>query len=300
MKQITLKNKDLILVVLDYGAIIQKLLVKNNDGSYTNTVVGYNYPSKYLEDKMLLGACVGRFAGRINSGFEIDRVKYSLYNEKGVHLHGGREGFGKKYWKFEEIKDGDEPFVRLSYLSPHLEEGYPGNLKCTVTYVLKGKNLRVIFEATTDRATVVNLTNHTYFKLDNALNQNAYNLKINSSKYLETDPRLIPTGNAVACKGSPYGFESTRDIGNVRLDTPYVLDPNTKFAAKCSSPLSGLSMEVATNQPGLVVYTPEHFNAICFETQNLPDAPNHQHFPNSILRPGERYRNISEFRFSTN
>ncbi|NNK76169.1 MAG: galactose mutarotase, partial [Maribacter sp.] len=126
MKQVTISNPFITLIVLDYGAIIQKLLVKDNEGRYTNVVVGYDYPSKYHSDTISLGACVGRYAGRISKGgFTLDRKNYSLYTEGGIHLHGGKEGFGKKNWTIEGVKHGDEPFVRLSYLSKHLEEGYP-------------------------------------------------------------------------------------------------------------------------------------------------------------------------------
>lgn len=287
-------------MVLDYGAIIQKLMLKNEDGSYTNVVVGYDYPSQYLNDTYSLGACIGRYAGRISKGFSLDRETYPLYNENGVHLHGGKEGFGKKYWKFEEVNHGENPYVRLSYESPHLEEGYPGNLKTTVTYVLKGKALRIIHEAVTDRTTVVNLTNHSYFRLDAEDSIKNYRLKLNCPRYLETKANLLPTGRVLATKGSPFDFTTVKPINGVRLDTPFVIDPASTVAAECHSPNSGISIQVATNQPSMVVYTPKDFPAICFETQNVPDAPNHEHFPSSVLRPREKYRNISEFRFSQN
>ncbi len=287
-------------MVLDYGAVIQKLMLKNSDGTYSNVVVGHEFPSDYLDDELYLGACVGRYAGRIGKEFTLDRETYQLPNDHGVHLHGGREGFSKKYWKFEEVHYGENPYVKLSYESSHLEEGYPGNLKTTVTYALKGKNLRIIFEAVTDRATVVNLTNHSYFKLDDEASINDYRLQLNCSHFLETKPNLLPTGKAYLTEGSSKDFTKEKSIGDERLDTPFVVDMNSPVVAKCSSPKSGISMEVATNQVGMVVYTPSNFGAICFETQNLPDAPNHKNFPNCVLRPKEKYRNISEFRFSTN
>lgn len=287
-------------MVLDYGAIIQKLMLKNRDGSYTNVVVGYDYPSQYLDDKYSLGACIGRYAGRIAKEFSLDRETYPLYNENGVHLHGGKEGFGKKYWKFEEVNHGKEPYVKLSYLSRHLEEGYPGNLKTTVTYVLKGNALRIIHEAVTDRTTVVNLTNHSYFRLDSEATVKDYRLKLNCPRYLETKSNLLPTGRVLATKNSPFDFSTVKPINGVSFDTPLVIDPASTVAAECHSPKSGISLQVATNQPAMVVYTPKDFPAICFETQNVPDAPNHEHFPNSVLRPREKYQNISEFRFSQN
>lgn len=298
LKQVTIQNENIILVVLDYGAVIQKLLLKREDGTYTNVVVGLEYPSKYLEDKVSLGACVGRFAGRISKDFILDRETYPLYNENGVHLHGGKNGFAKKHWTFEEVQKGDEPYVKLSYFSKHLEEGYPGNLKTTVTYKLIGSTLHIAHEATTDRTTVVNLTNHSYFRLDDEDSVGDYQLQLNCHQYAETYENLLPTGKLLSTKGMEYDFSKEKPIGSVRFDDPFIIDIKSSSAAKCSSKKSGISMEVVTNQPAMVVYTPKAFAAICFETQNLPDAPNHNNFPNCILRPRERYRNISEFRFS--
>tara|TARA_B100001146_G_scaffold225014_1_gene245674 strand:+ start:3473 stop:4396 length:924 start_codon:yes stop_codon:yes gene_type:complete len=299
LKQITLTNGDAILIVLNYGAVIQKLLIKDANGNYTNVVVGLEFPSEYLDDDYLLGACIGRFAGRISKSFEIDGVNFPLPNHNGVHLHGGKEGFGKKYWTIEKVEQGDTPYVKLSYVSDHLEEGYPGNLKVSVTYVLKGKTLRVIFEAVTDRTTVVNLTNHSYFKLDSDTSVDNYNLQLNCSKFLETKDNLLPTGRVLATEDSSFDFLSSKRIGKTRLDTPFIVDVKSPIAAKCTSEKSGITLEVASNQLGLIVYTPKDFSAICFETQNLPDAPNQKHFPSATLRPGEHYRNITEFRFTT-
>ncbi len=298
LKQVTIQNENIILVVLDYGAIIQKLLLKNEDGTYTNVVVGLEYPSKYLEDRISLGACVGRFAGRISKEFVLDRENYPLYNVNGVHLHGGKNGFAKKYWTFEEVQKGVEPYVKLSYLSKHLEEGYPGNLKTTVTYKLNGNTLHIAHEAITDLTTVVNLTNHSYFRLDDEDSVDDYRLQLNCHEYAETYENLLPTGKLLLTKDTEYDFSKEKPIGSVRFDDPLIVDIKSSSAAKCSSKKSGISMEVVTNQPAMVVYTPKAFAAICFETQNLPDAPNHNNFPNCILKPGERYRNVSEFRFS--
>jgi len=145
MKQVTISTPFLTLIVLDYGAIIQKLLVKDKDGKSVNMVVGFNSPDSYLEDNKFLGACIGRYAGRIsNGGFELDRETYHLHQKDGVHLHGGKEGFGKKYWTIEEVHQDRQPFVKLSYHSKHLEEGYPGNLKVFVTYKLINNQLHII------------------------------------------------------------------------------------------------------------------------------------------------------------
>jgi aldose 1-epimerase len=262
-------------------------------------VVGYEEPEKYLSDNKSLGACIGRYAGRIsNSGFHINNLHYPIFSKDGVHLHGGQKGFGKRYWTIEQVQDGENPFVKLSYLSKDMEEGYPGNLKSTVTYKLVGPSLFIIHEATTDKATPVNLTNHSYFNLDGAETIDHWDLRLSCPEYLETDAKLLPTGKLVSVKNTKYDFLEMKKIGHVRLDTPFVMDSSLKEKTMLASQKSGLSMEVITNQPGVVVYTPLAFAAICFETQNFPDAPNQPHFPNSILQPGETYYNESEFRFS--
>lgn len=298
MNQVTIKNEFITLTVLDYGAIIQKLILKNKDGEDTNVVVGLEEPEKYLTDNKSLGACIGRYAGRIsNSGFQINNVDYSIFSKDGVHLHGGQQGFGKRYWTIEKVHDGENPFVRLSYHSKDLEEGYPGNLNATVTYKLVGASLFIVHEATTDKPTPVNLTNHSYFNLDGGEKIDHHDLRLSCSKYLETDAKLLPTGNIVSVKNTKYDFLELKKIGEVRLDTPFVMDSGLKKNTMLASEKSGLTMEVITNQPGVVVYTPLAFAAICFETQNFPDAPNQPHFPNSILRPGETYHNATEFKF---
>lgn len=298
MKQVTINNSFITLFVLDYGAVIQKLLVKDKDGKFANMVVGLEFPSDYPYDDKFLGACIGRYAGRIsNGGFDLDRQHYPLYQQKGIHLHGGKHGFGKKDWTIEEVDRGAQPFVRLSYFSKHLEEGYPGNLKTTVTYKLVNNTLHIMHEATTDRTTVVNLTNHSYFRMDQESNIDNYALRLNCSQMVETLANKIPTGKIVPVKNTPFDFLEEKEIGSTRLDTPMVIDSKKDAAARVSSKKSGIMMEVSTNQPAMVVYTPSDFPAICFETQNYPDAPNHKNFPSSILRPGEVYKNNSTFTF---
>lgn len=298
MKQVTISTPFITLIVLDYGAIIQKVLIKDKEGNSTNVVVGLDFPNDYLTDDKFLGACVGRYAGRIsNGGFDLDRQWYHIYEQKGIHLHGGKKGFGKKYWKIEEVHHGRQPYVTLSYQSKHLEEGYPGNLKAAVTYKLVNNALVVTHQATTDRTTVVNLTNHSYFRLDNASTVNNYNLKLSCSQMVELLANKLPTGEVVKVANTAFDFLEEKNIDNTRLDTPFVIDSKTEVAAKVSSEKSGISMEVITNQKAMVVYTPTNFPAICFETQNYPDAPNQNNFPSSILRPGEHYENESTFVF---
>ncbi len=298
MKQVTISTPFITLIVLDYGALIQKLLIKDAHGNTRNVVIGYDSPTQYLDDPFFLGACVGRYAGRIsNGGFELDRETHLLFHEDGVHLHGGKEGFGKKYWTFEEIDYGDEPFVRLSYTSKHLEEGYPGNLRASVTYTLQNNILHIVHEATTDRSTVVNLTNHSYFRLDDAPSVKDLELQLDCPKWVVTDDKLLPTGELAPVEGTKNDFMTGRSLGKTLLDTPFVVNSNSKVAARLHSRRSGIVMEVKTNQPAMVVYIPPHMPAICFETQNYPDAPNFPHFPSSVLKPGAVYENKSQFIF---
>jgi aldose 1-epimerase len=220
-----------------------------------------------------------------------------MHSENGVHLHGGKVGFDKKIFVIDDINHGEKPFVKLSYLSPDLEEGYPGNLKVTVTYKLVANELHIIHEAITDKTTVVNLTNHSYFKLDEESTVNQYKLQLDSSHSIETDSKLLPTGNLIPVQNTEYDFLVAKKINGIQLDTPFALNPAKGFAGSVYSEISGIKMQVKTNQPCMVIYTPPSTGSICFETQNYPDAPNHANFPSSILQLGEAYKNESIFSF---
>ncbi len=298
MKQITIKNDSISLTTLDYGAIIQKIELKNSAGELINVVVGHTVPEQYLDDPSYLGACVGRYAGRISQeGFTLQKKRYMLHTENGVHLHGGKEGFSKKYWTIEEVHHGENPFIKLSYLSKDLEEGYPGNLQVQITYQLIKSALHITHKATTDKTTVVNLTNHSYFKLDDEASVVDYKLLLDCDQRLEMDANLIPTGKTSPVKETLYDFRIEKRIGNTLLDTPFIISNKAVNAVQVSSQKSGIRMEVSTNQPAVVVYTPKDFHGICFETQNHPDAPNIDSFPSSVLRPGETYNNTAIFKF---
>jgi len=298
MRQVTISNEHISITVLDYGAIIQKVLVKDKTGNQRNVVVGLDQPNDYLNDNLYLGACIGRYAGRISKGgFDLNNKNYKLHHKDGVHLHGGEEGFSKKYWSIDKIEKGNEPSVSLSYTSKHLEEGYPGNLKTTVTYKLVRNSLEILHNSVSDQTTVVNLTNHSYFKLDDETSINNYRLKIASESIVELTNNKLPTGSLMPIKNSDLDFFNEKELNELRLDTIFALEETFKTVAEVSSERSGISLKVATNQPAIVVYTPLEFPAICFETQNFPDAPNNKNFPNSILKPNELYTNRSVFTF---
>lgn len=298
MEQVTIKNSHLELKVLSYGAIIQELWVINKKGIKENIVVGLKKPQDYLKDTIFLGACVGRFAGRITKGgFFIDGNHYKLHSKEGIHLHGGKKGFGKRNWKISSIEKGQEPFVTLEYTSAHLEEGYPGTLKVSLTYKLINNSLQIVHQAVTDKTTVVNLTNHSYFRLDETENLGEHYLKLNCEKYVETDSRAVPTGKILRVENTAYDFRETRSLKEKGLDTPFICKEKDLPVAIVYSKYSGIRMQVKSNQAAVVIYTPPSFPAVCFEVQNYPDAPNNKNFPSSLLHPGETYKNEALFIF---
>ncbi|MBC2839983.1 aldose epimerase family protein [Robiginitalea sp. SC105] len=298
MEQVTVKNDRLRMEVLDYGAIIQRLQLRDARGAYTDLVVGLQEPEAYLADQAYLGACVGRFAGRISGGvLRVGNENHRLSHRDGITLHGGERGFGKRTWKLEAQRtSGDTAGVLLSYFSPDGEEGFPGNLRVRVLYQISGNSLLVRHQAVTDRPTVVSLANHSYFKIDSSGSIDHYRLRLNARERLETDQRLLPTGRILDISQTEFDFRQEREIGATRLDTPYILN-GAMPAAELLSPESKIRMQVTTNQPAVVVYTPPHFPGICFETQGYPDAPNHPGFPSTELHPGEEYLNESRFTF---
>ncbi|MBR9914030.1 MAG: galactose mutarotase [Algicola sp.] len=311
------------LHVSNFGATILSLKVPNKQGSLTEVVVGLSSPldylkSDYLELNRCLGSSIGRYAGRISNGqFNIDGVSYDLSLKHGVHLHGGFNGFDKKYWNFDAVIRDDNPQMTLTYVSEHMEEGYPGNLKVKVTYQLTASNeLIITYKAETDRATHVNLTNHAYFNLNGKGSILSHELQIQSDQYLEVDSQQMPTGILLETAANKMDRKERSEIGRQDFDgydDTFVLNSDVdKAAAILSSEVTGIEMTVFTDQPALVIFTPKAFDqfsfkeglvfddypAICFEAQNFPDAPNHMNFPSSILSPGERYQNTTCFKFS--
>jgi aldose 1-epimerase len=299
LRHVSIKNRWLSLKVLDYGAIIQKLQFRTAPDTWMDLVVGHEDPRAYLQDPFAMGACVGRFAGRLSGGsLDLEGKSFPLSHREGITLHGGDSGFAKRYWTIEAVAEGaDQPEIRLSYFSPHLEEGFPGNLRVTVRYQLQENALAIKHEAVTDRPTVVNLTNHSYFKIDRQPLISHYGLHLQCSRRLETDARLLPTGRLLDVEGTPFDFRKEKSLDGIALDTPFVVDPGANPAAALYSPISGVRMRVHTDQPALVLFNPAGMPSLCFEAQNFPDAPRFSHFPSAVLRPGETYRNESRFVF---
>ncbi len=329
VKIFTLKNKNGVIVRLsNWGATITEIHVPDKNGRLTNVVVGFDDFERIVKGPTL-GSTIGRFANRIaGARFKIDGIEYKITSNSGTnHIHGGRRGFDKVLWNATPITEKpDRVSVQFTYLSPDGEEGYPGNLTVKVTMTLTDDNeLQLLYEARTDKATVVNLTNHSYFNLAGYGNILNHQLLIAANTHTPTDDQLIPTGEITSVKDTPLDFTTPRKIGE-RIeqlmprpggyDHNYVLNREGKppyFAARLFEPESGRIMEVFTTQPGMQIYTANHFNgkiigiggvafprygAICFETQHFPDSPNKPNFPSTVLRPGEKFENTTIFKFS--
>lgn len=306
--------------VISYGAIIQSLKVADKRGVFENVVLGYTTLAEYLNDKHYLGAVVGRFSNRIANGkFLLDGVTYNLtQNNNGNHLHGGLRGFSHVVWSVEIISNNA---VKLFYSSPDGEEGYPGNLLATVTYTLSDDNELIIdFFATTNKATIVSMVQHSYFNLSGGTrNILDHSLTIKSDTYLEVNNTLIPTGEMKPVKNSPFDFTTAKAIGSdieksdVQLqygngyDHTWVLDHPKRGINKVAElveKVKGRKMDIYTDKPGFHVYSGNSFNGnfqphagVCLETQHFPNAPNQAGFPSAVLLPGEHYKSTTIFKF---
>ena len=278
LKIIRLINSNgLALEVLNYGATIVSLQVPNKDNTFTNVIVGLEKPKEYItksyiEKGLYLGSTIGRYAGRISAGgFSIENTTYTLATHNATHLHGGENGFDKKYWNIDRIEKGEEPSVTLTYFSKHLEEGYPGNLTVSVIYQLtKDNTLKVTYKAKTDATTHVNLTNHAYFNLNGSGSVYDHSLCINSTQYLEVNEQLIPTGVLKNASDTAYDFLQPTILNSYfkGLDDTFVLNTG-KTKASLYSKETGILMKVKTNQPAIVVYTPSKFEGLTFKNETI-------------------------------
>jgi aldose 1-epimerase len=321
LKTVAIKNNaGMEVEIANFGATIMRLLVPNKQNTFTNVVVGLQQPQDYIKQPYInyplyLGSTIGRFAGRISNGsFNIFGTAYEIENKDGVHLHGGGEGFDKKYWEFTEVLTTK---VVLKYVSSHLEEGYPGNLTVEAVFEITDENeLKITYSATTDAATIVNITTHPYINLNGGGSILEHSLIINSDAHLDVDSKLLPTGKVNSSKDTQFDRQLMEIIGRNDFDgfdDTFILK-NNDHAAKLISKDTGIELNVLSNQPAMVVFTPKtlanlhfsgayaskNYSAICFEPQNYPNAPNQSHFPNSILLPDQKYVNEIMFQFSVN
>ena len=314
VKLITLRNsKGMSAQIISYGAIIKELHAPDRNGNFTNILLTTDSLQKYQRFGGA-AAVIGRVVNRIGGAqFELDGTTYKLpANERKNTIHGGRRGFAQSVWTVDDapMKNG-ESSVKLVYLSKDGEEGFPGNLKTTVTYTLTDNNeLRLDYEAATDKPTIANLTNHAYWNLAGGGSCLDNILSIPSENYTGFDGELIATGEILPLKGTLMDFNQPTRIGD-RIeqlkpemngyDHNYILGEGKtmKMAARLVEPKSGRIMEVRTTQPAVQLYTGNHLGhtAVCLETQHYPDAIHHKNFPSIVLRPGERLKETTLFTF---
>jgi len=316
---------------MNYGGIIVSIRVPDRNGQFADVVLGHETLDGYRPNPPFFGAIVGRYANRIANGtFKLDGETYTLPKNDGPNtLHGGDKGFDKQVWDAEPLKG--RAGVAFSYFSRNGEEGFPGDLRVKVTYTLTNANaLEIDYEATTDKATPINLSNHSYFNLKGEGNGDIldHEITINADRFTPVDKNLIPTGELRPVKGTPFDFTKPTKIG-ARIDDNYdqlvlghgydhnfVINRNgggLVLAARVYEPTTGRTLEVSTTQPGVQFYTGNFLDGtitgkqghvykrrygFCLETQHFPDSPNHPSFPNTILRPDETFREKTVFKFS--
>jgi aldose 1-epimerase len=330
----TLKNRGGMEVqITNFGGIVTSIKVPDRSGRVADVVLGFSNLDDYLKPHPSFGAAVGRYANRIAKGrFTLNGVEYKLAVNNGEnHLHGGIKGFDDVFWTAEEVNSPAGSGVRLTYVSKDGEEGYPGNLKVTMTYTLTHRNeLRIDYVATTDKDTVINLTHHSYFNLAGEGNGDILNhrLKLNAARFTPTDAGSIPTGELRSVRGTPFDFLTPHAIGE-RInqddeqlkfgngyDHNFVINGrmgSLRQAAVVSDPSSGRVMEVWTTEPGIQLYTGNFLDGtlvgksgkayqrrsgFCLETQHYPDSPNKPNFPTTTLKKGATFKSTTIYRFT--
>jgi len=312
--------------ITTYGGIVTSLQVPDRDGNLADIVLGYDTVDEYIKSNPYFGALIGRYGNRIAKGkFTLDGVEYTLATNDGPnHLHGGIKGFDKVVWKASAMETDEGPALKLTYVSPDGEEGYPGTLTCTVVYTLTDNDeLKISYEAETDKATVLNLTHHSYFNLGGFDSGDIldHELQLNADNFTPVDDTLIPTGKIQPVKGTPMDFTSPKvigsRIGHVKggYDHNYVLnssDGSLALAASVHDPKTGRVMEIYTTEPGIQFYSGNFLDGtlkgkgavynkhygFCLETQHFPDSPNKPEFPSVVLKPGEKYTQLTVHKFS--
>lgn len=325
-----LQNEHVSVAITNYGARVVSLIVPDKNEKLIDIAIGYNSIKPYTEgNDTYFGAIAGRYANRIAKGkFSLDVKQYSLATNNGVnHLHGGNIGFSRVVW--DGKKENDSTLI-FKYFSKDGEEGYPGNLQVSVTYILTKNSLEINYEATTDKNTIINLTNHTYFNLNGAGSGNIYghSLMIDANAFTPIDSTMIPTGELKNVKGTPFDFHTLTKIGThindstnrqiiygKGFDHNFVLAKAANSFAKCAEVIgdrSGIQMDVWTTEPGLQFYSgnfmdgthilkngfkDDHRTAFCLETQHFPDSPNEVKFPSTELKAGEIFRSKTVYFF---
>ena len=335
IEKYTLENSNGVVVeLINYGGIITSIKTPDSNGVVEDIALGFDDPKKYLEKHPYFGALIGRYGNRIAEGsFSLDGKIYELAANNGPnHLHGGIKGFDKVFWDVKSYSNENSSVVVLSYLSKHMEEGYPGNLSVNVTYTLTNDDvLKVRYEANTDQKTIINLTQHSYFNLSGDFTSQIldHELMLNADAFLPIDENQIPTGAYTAVMQTPFDFSSFKSMGqdfNAKsnqlkmgngYDHCFVINSSEMAmveAAVVQHPKSGRVMKVFTDQPGIQLYTGNFLDntlaaknggtygpqtGFCLETQHFPDAPNQSHFPSTTLNSDETFTSETWFAFST-
>lgn len=332
----TIKNDNMSFSCTEYGCTLTSIVLNGKNNTKTDVLLGYSTLEGYLNSKFCFGTIVGRFANRIGkASFTLDGQKYNLDKNDGPNtLHGGFNGYDKMIWKAHEIKNKTHCGVRFTRLSPDGEQGFPGNVKLEITYLLdENNNLSCIYNAETDKATPINITNHAYFNLAGKGTIENHTLKMNSDSFLEVSPKLIPTGTIKSVKDTPFDFTTEKRIGKdikeigPGYDHCYVTEMYNPENPQCGLPLedndlvefalvkepdSGVEMSVYTNMEGCQFYTGnfiegiigkngqmyKRHDAFCLETQCFPDTPNKAEFPTCILKPGQRMKAKTVYSFN--
>lgn len=321
--------------VMTHGAALVHILTKDRDGNLADVSLGYDNMDGYKFKSAYFGGSLGQFANRINGGkFTLDGEEIQLVvNRPPNHLHGGERGFDKRLWNVEETVDGDSPSIRLSYVCADGEEGYPGNVSVEVTYTLQADNgLELSYKASTDKKTIINLSNHVYFNLNgNGVGTILdHELQINADRYVRGDDTLIPTGEIAPVEGTPLDFRTAKRVGDEveadfdqiknagGIDHSFVINRETEgelvLAATISAPESGRVLKTFTTEPAAHFYSGNfldgsiigkggkaynHRTAFCMETQHYPDSPNHDNFPSVVLNPGDVFTSRTLYKFET-
>lgn len=317
--------------ITNFGGIVVSLTAPDKAGKFADVVLGMDSLSGYEKGTPYFGALIGRYGNRIAKGkFTLDGKEYTLAtNNMGNHLHGGLKGFDKVLWTATPV-EGDEPALKLAYTAKDGEEGYPGNLSVEVTYTLqKDNSLKIDYKATTDKPTVVNLTNHSYFNLAGQGDILSHEVTLNADRFLPVSETLIPTGELKPVAGTPFDFTKSTVIGKrindstdvqikygLGYDHAWILTDSTKtskLAATVYEPTTGRVMEVYTTEPAIQFYTGNFLDGtltgkggtvyqkrtgLCLETEHYPDAPNQPKFPTTTLKPGETYQTTTIYKFS--
>ncbi|PMC39178.1 galactose-1-epimerase [Bacillus sp. UMB0899] len=327
----TLENRNGMKVsCITLGCIITDIIVPDKNGQFENVVLGLDTVESYINDSPYFGAVCGRVAGRISNGrFELDDHIYELpKNDDNNHLHGGPEAFDQKLWNAKEINDTDLVGVEFSYVSEDGENGYPGNLSVKITYTLNEQNeLKISYHGTTDKNTLVNLTNHSYFNLSGNLKEDilSHKLAVKSNEILELNENVVPTGNLMNVANTPFDFRTAKSIEEAvsstheqikrvgqGIDHPFLLNDHQNEEIMLVDEKSGRKLVIETDQQSVVIYTSnmleESINirgvkarkylGICLETQGLPDSINHPQFSPCILNAGEEYNTSTTYKFT--